>query len=287
MQLSAYHDGQLTAESRKGVTAHLAECSSCAAKLLEYEKLSTTFSKLPAASVPSSIWEGISKSLDGDGLGLREEEHLRPTNIPPASPVSKRQLLSHKLTLAASLVLLMGVGIWGAGIWLTSDSQHSHTHDVHHAEFAETMTNYLHLLESNPEQAHGFLMQKYGGQVVSPEEAIKFVGYRPAINQGLPTGYTLESTSVLKMPCCTCVKSVCRREDGSTIVLFEHDEAELKLLGDRETQIAMCGDQECCLMSLDSSLAASWKAGSRLLTVIGIKDETELSELVSSLTDDS
>ncbi|MBV07878.1 MAG: hypothetical protein CMN21_01520 [Rubinisphaera sp.] len=284
MQLSAYHDGQLIANTKKEITAHLAECSSCAAELVKYEKISTTFSKLPASSVPDSVWEGISNSLDGDAADSEGDEFQKLENLPLSTPVSKRQKSSHGLILIVSLVLLIGVGFW-----FTQDTQHSHDHhsQVHHAEFAETMTNYLNLLETDPDQAQGFLMRKYGGRVVSPEEAVKFVGYRPVISQGLPAGYTLESTTVLTMPCCTCVKSVCRRTDGSTIVVFEHDDAELKLLGERESQMTMCGNQECCLVNLDSSLAASWKAGSRLLTVVGIKDESELSEFVRSLKKNS
>jgi hypothetical protein len=109
------------------------------------------------------------------------------------------------------------------------------------------------------------------------------VGYRPAVSEGLPEGYSLASTSVLKMPCCTCVKAVCKRQDGSTLVLFEHDDEKTEWFGERQSNMAMCGDKECCLVDLDSSIAATWKQGSRSLTAVGVRDVDEVNTLVSWL----
>ena len=115
------------------------------------------------------------------------------------------------------------------------------------------------------------------------DRAVQLVGYRPAVSEGLPEGYTLASTSVLTMPCCRCVKSVCKRQDESTLVLFEHDDEKAEWFGQRPSSIATCGGKECCLVELDSSLAATWKRGSRSVTAVGIRDKAEVDLLVNWL----
>jgi hypothetical protein len=172
----------------------------------------------------------------------------------------------------------------GAGFWLADRMNHSHSGDREHgAEFVMTMDHYLRQLPHDPEGAEHFLLNKYDGQTVDADGAMTLVGYRPAVSQGLPEGYSLASTSVLKMPCCTCVKAVCKRPDGSTLVLFEHDDEKTEWFGQRPSSTAMCGDKECCLVDLDSSLAATWKRGSRSLTAVGVRDKDEVSRLVSWL----
>ena len=155
-------------------------------------------------------------------------------------------------------------------------------HD-HSAEFVATMDHYLRQLPDDPDAAEQFLLNKYDGQSVNADTAVQLVGYRPAVSEGLPEGYSLASTSVLKMPCCTCVKAVCKRQDGSTLVLFEHDDEKTEWFGQRESNMAMCGDKECCLVDLDSSIAATWKRGSRSLTAVGVRDVDEVNTLVSWL----
>jgi len=127
------------------------------------------------------------------------------------------------------------------------------------------------------------LLTKYDGEKVDAAGAAKLVGYRPIVSGGLPEGYSLASTSVLKMPCCTCVKAVCKRSDGSTLVLFEHDDEETAWFGDRRQSMATCGDKDCCLVDLDSSIAATWKQGSRSVTVVGVRDQDEVATLVNWL----
>jgi hypothetical protein len=146
-----------------------------------------------------------------------------------------------------------------------------------------TMDHYLTTLATDPDQAEQFLLDKYNGQTIDPGDAVRLVGYRPAVASGLPEEYTLASMSVMKMPCCTCVKAVCRRRDGSTLVLFEHDDEEAELLGDRPSSMSTCGDTECCLVDLDSSFAATWKRGSRWVTAVGVRDTAEVGDLVNWL----
>jgi hypothetical protein len=67
------------------------------------------------------------------------------------------------------------------------------------------------------------------------------------------------------------------------LVLFEHDDEETEWFGDRPSNMATCGDKECCLVNLDESIAATWRRGSRWVTAVGVRDEAEVSELVTWL----
>ena len=108
------------------------------------------------------------------------------------------------------------------------------------------------------------------------------VGYRPAVANGLPEGYSVESTYVMTMPCCTCVQCLCKRSDGSTIAIFEHDDEETKeWFGDRPETLANCGGYRCSVVELEGHIAASWLRGKRHITVVGVRDVAELAELVA------
>jgi hypothetical protein len=266
-QLSAYHDGELSSEMREVVAAHVADCDTCASRIAEFVSCSKSFSELSQPAVPPTVWTGIAAKLD---------QESGETNLvtPAIEPSNQSWLTTRRLALAASVLLVMGLGFW-----MTHHSGHS----GHDAEFAMAMDHYLKTLATDPDEAEQFLLNKYNGQTVEPNDVVRLVGYRPAVASGLPDDYTLASTSVMKMPCCTCVKAVCKRKDGSTLVLFEHDDEEAELLGDRPSSLATCGDTECCLVDLDSSIAATWKRGSRWVTAVGVRDRAEIGMLVTWL----
>jgi hypothetical protein len=264
-QLSAYHDGELTSEMREVVAAHVADCDQCASRLAEFVSYTNSFSELSQPAVPPTVWTGIEAKLDQESGGT-------VVTLPAEDHGNRSWITTRRLALAASVLLMLGFGFWM--------TQHS-DHPGHDAEFAMTMDHYLKTLATDPDVAERFLLEKYNGQTVEPDDVVRLVGYRPAVASGLPSQYTLASTSVMKMPCCTCVKAVCKRNDGSTLVLFEHDDEEAELLGDRPSSMATCGDTECCLVDLDSSIAATWKRGPRWVTAVGVRDQTEIGELVT------
>lgn len=276
-RLSAYYDGELSAESQGMMTRHLAGCESCSAELAEFKDVTRAVSRMRDPKVPSSVWDGLSAELaDAE---LNDSSKLQPSS---GQQVIRRWWTSSRaLALAASVLLMLGLGYW-------MNRPHSDNHTMtddhdHSAEFVATMDHYLRQLPDDPNAAEQFLLNKYDGQSVNADTAVQLVGYRPAVSEGLPEGYSLASTSVLKMPCCTCVKAVCKRQDGSTLVLFEHDDEKTEWFGQRESNMAMCGDKECCLVELDSSIAATWKRGSRSLTAVGVRDVDEVNTLVSWL----
>ncbi len=274
-KLSPYYDGELSSDWEAAIADHLACCEECAAELASFKDLRQAVSKLPKPNVPPTIWSGLSARLSENGLeGSSKPRRAQRVNEPQLRWVSARQL-----ALAASILLMLGVGYW-----ISRDVGHSHSGDQEYgAEFVATMDHYLQQLSNDPEGADRFLLDKYEGQTVGLDRAVQLVGYRPAVSEGLPEGYTLASTSVLTMPCCRCVKSVCERQDESTLVLFEHDDEKAEWFGQRPSSIATCGGKECCLVELDSSLAATWKRGSRSVTAVGIRDKAEVDLLVNWL----
>jgi hypothetical protein len=97
----------------------------------------------------------------------------------------------------------------------------------------------------------------------------------------MPTGYTVESTCVMEMPCCTCVHYNCRRDDGTTLAIFEHDDEEVDWFGDSPVTEEICGGRKCQLVALGDRLAATWQSGEQYITVVGAKDQKEVGELVA------
>lgn len=276
-RLSAAYDGELSGAERDSVAQHLSVCERCASEFSGFESLSRAVKEQPVPRVPPEIWTSIAAQLAQSGSGESTDVVSKPPSQIKAWGITRR------LALAASILLLLTSGPWILKHFGTSHDDHDHEHS---AEFAVTMDHYLKLLATDPESAEQFLLNRYHGETVDTERALKLVGYRPAVAKGLPEGYSLTSTSVLKMPCCTCVKAVCKRQDGSTLVLFEHDDEKPEWFGQRPSNMAMCGETQCCLVeldSLDSSFAATWKRGSRSVTAVGVRDEAEVSKLVSWL----
>lgn len=267
--LSAYHDGELDQDSRQAISLHLAGCQDCASLLAEFESYTNLFQQIPKPEAPLATWQALSAEFE------RQQVTLAPATSDDSESRRRSWHAIGRLALAASLLVVVGFGIWL--------SRPSANHAHHGDEFAMTMDHYFKTLSVNPDQAEQFLLSKYDGKTVAPTDAIKLVGFQPAVASGLPSEYTLASTSVITMPCCTCVKSVCKRQDGSTLVLFEHDDDDTQWFGKRPARMATCGDQECCLVDLNESIAATWKRGSRWMTAVGARDSDEVGKLVDWL----
>jgi hypothetical protein len=285
--LSAFYDGELSAGKAASVAKHIESCEACAAELNAFESLRSAFAQAPVPAKPSDFWQRIERELPNTAEPVRVSQRF-------CVWVRKSPYRVGLVSMAASILLLVGFGLWyGEGGGRVKEIRSGgaivmHSHDgedamsaEHMAEFAGVMSEYLAILPSDPDAAEQMLLSKYNGEKVDADGALKLVGYRPTVSGGLPDGYSLASTSVLKMPCCTCVKAVCKRNDGSTLVLFEHDDEKAAWFGDRPSTMVMCGDKDCCLVDLDSSIAATWKQGSRSVTAVGVRDQEEVATLVN------
>lgn len=260
--LSAYHDGELPDALRLSVEDHIERCSSCQAELKVFDRMSGISRSLVEPEPPQGIWASIEMALDGDPADA---------TVSPATfrrSAAKRWPLG---LLAAAAVVLLAVGV----VWVTSDGP------GHHHDLAADFEQYLDHFAEAPEMAQNLLLAKYEGEPVDMAQAETLVGYRPAVAAGLPQGYSLEGTYVLKMPCCTCVQTICRRADGRVFAIFEHSEDQAVWCGDKLGNRVECNGQPCMLTKAHNSLLATWKSGPRQLTIVGARDLDEVGDLMS------
>jgi hypothetical protein len=259
-RLSAYFDDELAPDEQQAVASHWRDCPECAAELSSFQQLSNLAAELPLLDPPPETW-------------ARVEHELWPPAQLAREPLSQRFSRTLRgLALAVTLLLMVGA-TWFGYSWFTHDD-----HEAFTAEFGE----YLEKFQRDPAEAQEFLLGMYKGDRTDPNLAIELVGYRPAVADGLPTGYSIESTYVMKMPCCTCFQCVCVRDDGTTMIVFEHNDEETEeWFGNRPETRKECAGKQCTLVQLDEGIAATWKRNGRHITVVGIWDDDELSRLVA------
>lgn len=261
--LSTYYDDELDDAQAKLVSEHLETCGDCARTLGGFKTLSKLVSASPVPEAVKPNWSQIEERLDGESSKATSQE----------KPTGQRSFAIRNFALAATVLIAIGVG-WVAYM--------SVMHRRQHAQFAAEFGEYLNAFDKNADAAQELLLAKYDNQRIDPALVSTKLGYRPAVSQGLPDGYEVESTHVMTMPCCTCVQSLCRRSDGSVLAIFEHDDEETnEWFGDRPETMAECADRRCSLVALDSDIAATWQRGSRHITLIGVRDSDEVSKIVA------
>jgi len=266
-RMSAVFDGELSAELRLAAMQHVSRCPRCEEELAVFGKMSVMVRGLPDPEPPAEIWADIEAALDAG-----KEAPVTKRKSAQDGFAWRRPLIL--LATVASVVVLAGVGWFAAKTWYASG---------HHRELAAAFEEYLEHFAGNPETAQNVLLAKYGGEPVNMDDAAKQLGYRPAVAAGLPSGYSVEATYVLNMPCCTCVQSICRRDDGQLFVIFEHDEQQPAWFEDRPTVEAACGGCACTFAETDRGLVVSWNADKRALTVVGARDLAEVTDLINHL----
>jgi anti-sigma factor RsiW len=265
--LSAYLDDELPSEIRIGLEEHLESCGECSGELARFEKLSAVARSLETPTPPAYIWTQLERKLDEK----HDEEETETVHAPNDEP---RWLLPipRLLALAATIVVAVGAGWFGYSTWFGHGD-----HDKMTADFGRYLTEF----HRDPAAAQQFLLTKYEGQAVDSQQAAQRVGYRPAVADGLPEDYAVESTFVMKMPCCTCVHCLCKRPDGGMIAILEHDEETRQWFGDRPEMSVMCNGKQCRVVELDDGIAASWQQDDRHITVIGARDLAEVNQLIA------
>lgn len=260
--LSEYYDGELAEKLRRRVAEHLDHCPACARELGGFENMSQMASALDTPVPPEQLWNRIEAQLG------------RPSPVQP-QPVSKssRPPPARWFALAASILFAMGLS------WFTYQALTSHGE---HSRFAAEIRQYLDEFHRDPDAAQQFLLAKYENESVQVDQAAKRVSYRPAVADGLPEGYKMEATNVMKMPCCTCVQCLCKRSDDSTVAIFEHDEGQTReWFGDRPEVSVNCHGTRCTLVETKNQITVTWTRGKRHLTIIGLRDVGEVTEFVA------
>lgn len=264
--LSAYLDGELLIGLRPIASEHVERCPDCARELRSFEKLSQIASAFPSPVPSEHLWDQIEAELN-DTLG--DEKLFRE----PISTSRSWRFSSPGWLSAAVVMLVAFVFSWFAYQLRSPESQHT--------QFTTDFSHYLMEFRRDPDAAQQFLLTNYEHQSWTPDQTLLNIGFRPAVANGPPLEYRIESTNVVKMPCCTCVEAVVLRPDGSKIVIFEHQEVDPKWFGDRTEIVANCKGKQCRVVEVNDQLAASWKHNQRHITTIGLRDLTEISKLVA------
>lgn len=262
--LSAYCDGELSTELASQVRDHISGCRDCCDELASFKKLSALFDDSTVPSPPGGLWANIEKTM------------ATPTEVPRVVAHHRSGVSPRLLRLALAASLLLAVGIWRASPWRSNEH---HQHD----ELAVNLQEIMSQFAKEPLLAVNKLSEQYKGVEVSLDAAEDLLGYRPAIGDGLPAGYQLTSTRVLKMPCCTCSASICTRTDGTSFVVFEHNAEQQMWFGDAPAISAKCGGKECRLVQMPDQMAVTWKSGKRQLTAIGVNGVEEVANLVATV----
>lgn len=263
--LSAYFDDELSSDTRTAVGEHLAECKGCAGELEGFRRLSAMTEGLAATKPPTHIWQQIEAQL-------AVEKRDRTERLAILDWLGWTTKPGVRFGFAAAAAILIAVGWFGYTTWFAHHSEH---------QMVAVMGEYLNEFPRDPYNAQRILLANYEGRAVDAENAIHTVGYRPLVADGLPEDYTVDRTYVMRMPCCTCVHSLCRRNDGTTVAIFEHDDEEREWFGDRTQTEAVCSGMRCNLVELDDRIAATWQQGKRHITLVGVHDKAEVERLVT------
>lgn len=263
-RLSAYYDGELSSDLCSAVDAHLESCEHCAQELDRFRELSALAQKLNEPEPPADLWPELERALDEQ----HRESSVTLGNI-------RAWLFTPRTALAATVAaVFVAVGLaW----WMYRAGQGPHDH------LAVDFAAYVDEFQDRPQAAQQLLLARYPGKPVELEEAASELGYVPAVAHGLPEDYLLDTVYVWDMPCCKCVQSVCTRRDGTTVAIFEHNEDQPTWFGRRPSVDVHCNGRPCKIFEVESQLAASWTSGRRRITVVGLRDVNDVSELVAQL----
>lgn len=258
-RLSAFFDGELPSPEQESVADHIESCAICAKEFERFEKLSQMASKLRSPEPPAGLWNELEKKLDAAVVSSRPRA---------------RYLRKRIVAMAALLLIGLALGFYVKKTWF------GHGHGDH---LAANFGSYLETFQHDPVQAQQILIANYDGNATTLEEITRRVKYRPAVADGLPEGYTMDSLYLLKMPCCICPQAVLKGDDGNVLAVFEHDTDQPIWFGNRPMVKCRCAGKPTNIVEIDGKLAASYKSGSRYVTLVGLRDLDEATRLIGHL----
>jgi anti-sigma factor RsiW len=107
-QLSDYLDGELSAEERKAVDAHLEGCAECTAVLNDLKRVVTRAASVPPRPPQADLWDGIAARIETDASRSRDA-------VLPFARRESRRFTFTLPQLAAAAALLIAVS--GGAAW--------------------------------------------------------------------------------------------------------------------------------------------------------------------------
>ena len=171
-RLGEYHDGELDADVRRAVEAHLSQCADCGRELAAIRALAKGIAAAEPAEVPSGLWPAIEQRLAG-----------------AQGPTTLRTLRWRPLATAAAVAIAI------LGGWLWSGGPGVQTAAAHEIDFAPL----LNRVGSDLERGVDALLERYGGRAITLAEAEKIMTVRVHPPEELPGGLRLAAMHLLNM----------------------------------------------------------------------------------------
>lgn len=257
--LSPLHDGELTADLKESVEEHLRECSACATVRADIAAISDLARQDSTPEAPDHLWPIIESSLEAEA----EKSTLTVEGMPPvARPQWGRLTVAIALLFTAALVFVFQPDV--------EDEEH----------LVVNFDQFLTAFPESAEKAQDVLLTNYPSELTDLGDATAQIKYRPAIANKLPDGYTLDSLYLVRMPCCLCVEALCTTPDGQRLAILEHEIDQPVWFGDRPAERRECNGRLARLVRFSDRYAATWQSEDRFVTIIGIRDEEELAQLM-------
>lgn len=258
--LSAFHDGELSGDQADDVVEHLSHCKCCREQLESHEALSGLVRRSPTPKPPAGLVRSVQRAVTRNA-------------VTSPNSAQRRRWLAAAVAIAA--VLLIASGIWQ--IWVTKPTAHDHR------QMVTSFNRFLDAYVSGNAEAKGILAKQFHGKVVDVEGASKFLRRRTIAAPTLLARHQVEERFALRMPCCDCVQTNYSCEGQTSLVLFEHTEEQGDWFGSRPQVRTECAGKSCCLVEVGKQLVATWPVDRGFVTVVGVKDLTEMAALVDEL----
>jgi hypothetical protein len=249
--LGRYHDGELGAAERAVVAGHLNDCAACPAWLEAIGELGDLTRALSEPEPPANLWEKLSVVLG-------------PVSAAPVRPARRRLRLWRVAALAALMLVCLATGWFAHGRlgWGNVPEGGGGTGD-----------------DVLPVEA---LVSAREGEPVSLQEAAHRVGFRVLGVSDLPEGCCMQGCCLCKAGCCDLVqcKFLCR---GEPVLLVQGGSEHHVRYDHRPTVEMQVNGKPARLIQCDGCLACCWKAKGTVLTLIGPRELSQLSQLVASV----
>lgn len=290
LNLSCYYDGEMDETESRQVAEHIAGCESCRCALISFQSLSAAVCSCQGecgedARGTMPTWEQLAQRLN-TGRVSNVDVDTAQTAVALNQTASRSRwyrminypAIGVGLAIAASMLLLAVAQIdFGSA----------------KSEIAVDLSSVIDRYSAEPSEALAQLNQQYAGRTVGSGELNELLGYEPISAAELPGDVQLVSTSVLHLPVCSCqagkcvcgpagcncAAMLCRRSDGTELLVLEHCDSERVELSKRPVRLVNSPNKRMQLFGADTNLIASWVANDHRLTAIGLRSENEAMSL--------
>lgn len=219
-QLERYVDNELSAQEQTGIEAHLESCSGCRAEVGKLRKVVDQLARPPAVTVPKLLWATIERRLD-----QTKQPDLR------CSPVRRLRVRSAPWALAATLVLAVGLGLFGLSSFDTTARASTVDFGV-----------LLDALPLDAQKAFRRFLVRYDAKPTTPIAAMRLA---PDLNFAtppvLPGGFRLQSVYKLRIGGAKGIAAAYDK-DGEFLAAVFHPPMKHERFGSHESYPCVIGE---------------------------------------------